>query len=124
MSPSVIPGASLHRHSSRILPKVGQGYARFDVIVAVETSTLFIFNQIVATFDIPKEIFTDHGSHFQNKMMTELTSNLRLRKEHSSPYYPQANGQVEAVNKSLKTILQQTINSTKSNWNLMLYSAL
>jgi hypothetical protein len=28
------------------------------------------------------------------------------------------------VNKSLKTILQQTINSTKSNWHLMLYSAL
>jgi hypothetical protein len=31
---------------------------------------------------------------------------------------------VEAVNKSLKTILQRMINSAKSNWNLMLYSAL
>jgi hypothetical protein len=31
---------------------------------------------------------------------------------------------VEAVNKSLKTILQQTINSAKSNWCLMLYSTL
>jgi hypothetical protein len=28
------------------------------------------------------------------------------------------------VNKSLKTILQQMINSAKSNWHLMLYSAL
>jgi transposase InsO family protein len=53
--------------------------------------------------------------------MTELTSNIGLQKEHSSPYYPQANGQVEAVNKSLKTILQRTINSAKSNWHLMLY---
>jgi transposase InsO family protein len=57
-------------------------------------------------------------------MMTELTSKLGLRQEHSSPYYPQANGQVEAVNKTLKTILQRTINSTKSNWHLMLYSTL
>jgi hypothetical protein len=57
-------------------------------------------------------------------MMTELTSNLGLRQENSSPYYPQANGQVEAVNKSLKTILQQTINLAKSNWHLMLYSTL
>jgi hypothetical protein len=89
-----------------------------------ETMTLFIFNQIVARFNIPKEIVTDHGSHFQNKMMTELTSNLGLRQEHSSPYYPQANGQVEAVNKSLKTILQRMINSAKSNWHLMLYSTL
>jgi hypothetical protein len=57
-------------------------------------------------------------------MMSELMSKLGLQKEHYSPYYPQANGQVEAVNKTLKTILQRTINSTKSNWNLMLYSTL
>jgi hypothetical protein len=31
---------------------------------------------------------------------------------------------VEAVNKILKTILQRTINSAKSNWHLMLYSTL
>jgi transposase InsO family protein len=72
-----------------------------------ETSTLFIFNQIVARFGIPKEIVTDHDSHFQNKIMTELMSNLGFRQEHSSPYYPQANGQVEAMNNSLKTILQR-----------------
>jgi hypothetical protein len=89
-----------------------------------ETTTLFIFNQIVARFGIPKDIFTDHGSHFQNKMMYELTSNPGLRQEHSSPYYPQANVQVEDVNKSLKAILQRTINSAKSNWHLILYSAL
>jgi hypothetical protein len=57
-------------------------------------------------------------------MMSKLISKLGLRKEHSSPYYPQANGQVEVVNKNLKTMLQQTINSAKSNWHLMLYSAL
>jgi transposase InsO family protein len=70
-----------------------------------ETTTLFIFNQIIARFGIPEEIVTDHGSHFQNKMMSELTSKIGLRKEHSSPYYPQVNGQVEAMNKCLKTIL-------------------
>jgi hypothetical protein len=34
------------------------------------------------------------------------------------------NGRVEAVNNSLKTDLQQTINSAKSNWHLILYSTL
>jgi hypothetical protein len=29
-----------------------------------ETKTFFIFNQIVARFNIPKYIVTDHGSHF------------------------------------------------------------
>jgi hypothetical protein len=38
-----------------------------------ETRALFIFNQIVARFGILKEIVTDHGSNFHNKMMSELT---------------------------------------------------
>ena len=29
----------------------------------------FIFNQIITQLDIPKELESDHGRHFQNKMM-------------------------------------------------------
>ena len=49
---------------------------------------------------------------------------LGFRQEHSSSHYPQANGQVEAVNKTLKTILKCTINAAHSNWHIMLYPAL
>ena len=35
-----------------------------------ETVAFFVFNQIIARFGIPKEIVTDHGSEFQNSMMT------------------------------------------------------
>jgi hypothetical protein len=31
-----------------------------------ETTTLFLFNQIIARFGVPREIVIDHGSHFQN----------------------------------------------------------
>jgi hypothetical protein len=31
-----------------------------------ETATLFLLNQIIARFGIPREIVTDHGSHFQD----------------------------------------------------------
>ena len=66
-------------------------------------------------------IVTDHGSHFQNSMMTKLTTMLGFRQEHSSSFYPPVNGQVEAVNKTLKTILKRTINAAHSNWHIMLY---
>jgi hypothetical protein len=32
--------------------------------VDVETTTLFLFNQIIARFNVLREIVTNHGSHF------------------------------------------------------------
>ena len=52
----------------------------------------FVFNQIITQFAISKDLVTDHGSHFQNRMMEELASKLGYRQEHSSYYYPQVNG--------------------------------
>ena len=57
-------------------------------------------------------------------MMTKLTNIIGFRQEHSSLFYPQENSQVEAVNKTLKTILKCIINSAHSNWHIMLYPAL
>ena len=37
-----------------------------------EIAAHFIFNQIITWFEILKELVTDHGSHFQNRMMEEL----------------------------------------------------
>jgi hypothetical protein len=70
-----------------------------------KTATLFIFNHIIARFGVPQAIVTDHGSHFRNFMMFELTEKLCLHHENSMPYYPQANGQIEEINKVLITML-------------------
>jgi hypothetical protein len=42
----------------------------------------------------------------------------------SSQYYPHSNGQVEVINKVLKTMLQHTFNKHKTNWHHMLFSSL
>ena len=57
-----------------------------------KTAALFLFNHVIARFGIPKSIVTDHGTHFCNAMMVELTSMLHLDHEHSSSYYTQENG--------------------------------
>jgi hypothetical protein len=44
-----------------------------------EKKTLLLFNKIIERFVVLKEFVIDHGSHFQNKMMSELMSNLGLR---------------------------------------------
>eukprot|EP00253_Pinus_taeda_P018091 PITA_18091 len=56
-----------------------------------KTAATFFFNHIIARLDVPQAIITDHGSHFRNIMMTELTDQLGLHHDSSTPYYPQAN---------------------------------
>jgi hypothetical protein len=88
------------------------------------TAALFIFNHIIARFGVPQAIVTNHGSHFRNFMMSKLTEKLGLRHENSTPYYPQSNGQVEAINKILITMLRRMIGIHKTSWHTMLFSAL
>eukprot|EP00253_Pinus_taeda_P012028 PITA_12028 len=54
----------------------------------------FLFNHVIARFGVPGDIVTDHGSHFRQHMMAELISQLSLRHDSSTPYYPQANDQL------------------------------
>jgi hypothetical protein len=48
-------------------------------------------------------------------MMYELTDKLGLRHENSTPYYPQANDQVEEINKILITMLRRIIGIYKTS---------
>jgi hypothetical protein len=88
------------------------------------TTTLFLFNHIITRFGVPHAIFTNHGEHFKNQMMSELHVKLGFIHENSSPYYPQANGQVEAINKVLKTMIQCMVGENKTSWHLQLFSTL
>jgi hypothetical protein len=88
------------------------------------TTTLFIFNHIIARFGVPQAIVIDHGSHCRNFMMSELTEKLGLRHENSMPYCPQSNGQVEAINKVLITMLRRMIGIHKTSWHTMFFLAL
>ena len=80
-----------------------------------KTTALFLFNHIIARFGVLQSIITGHESHFRNQMMEELSAKLGFRHKNSTPYYLQANGQVEAINKVLKMMLCRMVGDHKSN---------
>jgi hypothetical protein len=89
-----------------------------------DTTTHFFFNHFITRFGVPLQLVFNHGKHFENEIFAKLSSRLGFSHEFSSPYYPQSNGQVEAVNKVLKTMLQCIVNKHKTNWHHMLFSTL
>ena len=59
----------------------------------------FVKEHIVYRFGTPQTITTDQGSMFISEEFGEFTASMGIKLLNSSPYYAQANGQVEASNK-------------------------
>ena len=57
-------------------------------------------------------------------MMEALSANMGFHHENSTPYYPQTNGKVKAINKVLKTMMHRMVGDHKSSWHLTLFYAL
>ncbi|MCO5594984.1 hypothetical protein L7F22_049019 [Adiantum nelumboides] len=65
-------------------------------ITAVEVAK-FIFEHICCRFGVPLEILSDRGPGFRGDLVGELMKKLKIKRRHSTPYYPQCNGLVEKL---------------------------
>ena len=86
----------------------------------------FIQKFIVYRFGIPETITTDQGSVFTGRKMVKFAEEMGYKLLTSTPYYAQANGQVEAANKNLITIIKRKASQKKKpkEWHEFLYEAL
>ncbi|KAM1755466.1 hypothetical protein ACFX12_007793 [Malus domestica] len=84
----------------------------------------FVEEHIMTRYGVPEMIITDNGTIFTAERFKEYTASLKIRLEQSTPYYPQANGQVEANNKVLIGILEKIIKERPGMWHLKLNEAL
>ncbi|KAM6551296.1 hypothetical protein CsatB_001104 [Cannabis sativa] len=77
----------------------------------------FIVKNIICRFRLPYKIVLDNGKQFDSQSFTDFCANHGFIKNFSAVAHPQANGQVEAVNKTLKDTLKKKLEDTKGNWS-------
>ncbi|XP_024630746.2 uncharacterized protein [Medicago truncatula] len=77
--------------------------------VTQEEVISFIQKFIIYRFGIPETITTDQGSVFTGRKMAKFAEDIGFKLITSTPYYPQANGQVEAANKNIIAIIKRKI---------------
>jgi len=65
----------------------------------------FIRKELICRYGLPSRIITDNATNLNNKMMSELCDEFKIRHYNSSPYRPKMNGAVEATNKNIKKII-------------------
>ena len=84
----------------------------------------FIVNNIFSRFGCPRAIISDGGSHFTNSHFRSLLKKYGVHHRVTTPYHPQANGQVEVSNREVKNILKKIIHTDGRDWAAKLPDAL
>jgi hypothetical protein len=84
----------------------------------------FVLEHIVHRFGIPQTLTTDQGAAFMSHQFKTFASSLKIKLLNSSPYYAQANGQVEASNKILIKLNKKKIDEHPRRWHEVLSEAL
>ena len=85
----------------------------------------FVWRNIICKYGIPRVLVSDNRKQFDNDAFRYFCSQLGTRTTtHRSPAYLQANGQVEATNRSLFKIIKTRLEGAKGIWSNELPSVL
>ena len=74
-----------------------------------KTIAKFVYKNIIARFNCPKELMSDRGIHFPNDTISQLSSKHLIKHRRSRPYYPRINGQTEKTNAILYKIITKIV---------------
>eukprot|EP00253_Pinus_taeda_P026620 PITA_26620 len=91
---------------------------------AIEESVIQFLLHIFVRYGLPREIITDGGPQFAGKRIAATLNNYHVQHKMTTPYHPQANGQVESSNKIIEMILKKTVASHRRDWATRLLEAL
>lgn len=65
----------------------------------------------------PQVLDSDQGRTFEGRVMKELAQTLGMDKRRTTPYHPQANGQVERFYCMLAAMLATVVAVDQSDWD-------
>ena len=116
-------GVDLFEHELKTYLILVDYYTKFPEITELHnTTSKSIINamaEIFGRFGIPEQVMSDNGPQFASTEYKEFAKHYGFKPIHSSPQYPQSNGQVERYVQSIKNMMKKNA-SNKININLAL----
>lgn len=86
--------------------------AEFMTSITAE-STVKVLRRMFVRLGNPRSITLDNGRQFCSKIFKEFCQSQKIELRHTTPYWPQANGEVERQNRSIESHLRIAYNTHK-----------
>ena len=84
----------------------------------------FLFEDIICRHGCSRELLSNQGSHFCNKVIDSLCENMHIKHKLSSAYHPQTNGLTERFNRTLCNVLEKCLSQFNGEWDQYISAAL
>ncbi|VFQ66965.1 unnamed protein product [Cuscuta campestris] len=81
----------------------------------------FVWKNIIIRFGSPRNIVTDNGPQFRNPGFTKYLEDFGITHNKASVAYPQGNGQVENVNRTIVDVIKKRLGEAGTNCKKMTF---
>lgn len=130
-----IPWWEIHIDLIVELPETANGYkhilvvkdslTKWVVMVPLRTKTAVevakaMVDEVYCKFGAAKKIYSDRGTEFHNQISKAINHTLLQYQQFTTAYHPQANGQVENQNRTIKDALATYVNKHHNDWDRFL----
>lgn len=109
------------RHGHRYILAVIDYFSKFPVLIPLrhvdaETVARKVCHQWIALFGAPQVIHSDRGTNFESQVFKEQCALFGVKKTRTCPYYPQADGLVERLFRTIKPLISATVRDRGIAW--------
>jgi transposase InsO family protein len=109
------------RHGYRYILAIIDYFSKFPVLIPLrqvdaETVARKVFKHWISLFGAPEIIHSDRGANFEAELFKEQCSLFGIKKTRTSPYYPQSDGLVERLFRTIKPLVSATVHSRQIPW--------
>lgn len=89
----------------------------FNTDWKTEDAARIFYEQVIRYHGVPLSIVSDRDTRFTSGFWQALWKKLGTKLDMTSSYHPQANGQTENVNRTIKAMLRSYVNSRLDDWD-------
>jgi len=98
---------------------------QFTKMICLKATTMNISSEGIAKIyrdniwklhGIPRKILNDRGPQFASKFMEEFTKALGTKRQLSTAYHPQTDGQTKRINQEIGMFLRHYVNYQQDDW--------
>ena len=110
------------KNGNRYVLAIIDYFSKFPVLIPLQridaaTVAQNVFHHWISVFGAPEIIHSDRGSNFESELFKEQCALFGIHKTRTSPYYPQSDGLVERLFRTIKPLISGTVQERKISWS-------